>query len=82
MNRVRRVGGWRRWSAWEIAETLRLYRVEGWSYAKIAVQLHRNVSSVGYVIRREDARDERRERLEDLTDGLLPRAAAGKGDGE
>lgn len=50
---------WKRWHPNEVAEALRLYRA-GWSYKRIGERLGRNHSSVGYVVRREDLREEAR----------------------
>jgi hypothetical protein len=50
---------WKRWPPAEVRECLRLFR-RGWSYARIAERLDRNVASVGYVIRREDMAEEAR----------------------
>ncbi len=50
----------RKWLPQETAECVRLYREERLSYKKIGKRLGRNHSSVGYVIRREDMREEER----------------------
>ena len=47
------------WTAAEIADALRLYRL-GYSYRQIGITLGRCNSSVGYVIRREDLAEEAR----------------------
>jgi len=55
----------RAWSFHERMEAVRLYREECLSMAEIGRRLGRNVSSVGYQIRRQDAIEERAERRED-----------------
>jgi hypothetical protein len=63
----------RTWTDVEIALVLHLYRDEGRSYQSIADAIGRNVSSIGWIIRREDARDDAREEAEDRASGALPR---------
>lgn len=44
----------------EVAEILRLFREERLSYAQIGRRVGRNHATVGYVVRREDLREEAR----------------------